>query len=288
MYVPKHFEGDEATGRQIMQAHGWALLMTADADAAPVATHLALVWQDDGSPHGSLIGHMARANGTGSCSRAAPTHSRCSGARTPMSRRPGTRRASRCRPGTTSRCMPTAGRRSIEDTKGALDVLARLAAVYEGSRRGGLEPRPPAAGQCRGADQGHRRLPHPAHAGRDQAQAQPEPRAGRPPARHRQARGERQPGRAGDGQLDEARAALWLFRSVGPSPSIRYRRLEIAGSRLAPGVGRHATQPTNVDLDRIRRDGLRLPKTWLASASGDGVAVRGAGLRRTSASRGWQ
>ena len=31
MYVPKHFEGDETTGRQIMQDHGWALLMTADA-----------------------------------------------------------------------------------------------------------------------------------------------------------------------------------------------------------------------------------------------------------------
>jgi predicted FMN-binding regulatory protein PaiB len=37
MYVPKHFEGDETTGRQIMQDHGWALLMTADADAAPTA-----------------------------------------------------------------------------------------------------------------------------------------------------------------------------------------------------------------------------------------------------------
>src|SRR5260221_14642889 len=62
MYVPKHFEGDEPTGREIMQAHSWAMLMTADAAAAPVATHLALVWQDDGSAHGSLNRHMARAN----------------------------------------------------------------------------------------------------------------------------------------------------------------------------------------------------------------------------------
>ena len=62
MYIPKHFEGDEATGREIMQAHGWALLITADEDGAPLCTHLALVWEDDGSPHGSLIGHMARAN----------------------------------------------------------------------------------------------------------------------------------------------------------------------------------------------------------------------------------
>ena len=30
---------------------------------APLATHLALQWQDDGSPHGVLVGHLARANG---------------------------------------------------------------------------------------------------------------------------------------------------------------------------------------------------------------------------------
>jgi transcriptional regulator len=62
MYIPKHFEGGEPDGREIMQAHSWALLMTADEQAAPFATHLSLIWQDDGSPHGSLIGHMARAN----------------------------------------------------------------------------------------------------------------------------------------------------------------------------------------------------------------------------------
>ena len=62
MYIPKHFEGDEATGREIMQAHSWALLLTADETGAPLATHLSLIWRNDGSPHGSLIGHMARAN----------------------------------------------------------------------------------------------------------------------------------------------------------------------------------------------------------------------------------
>ena len=62
MYIPKHFEGDEPTGREIMQAHSWALLMTADEQGAPFATHLSLLWQADGSEHGSLIGHMARAN----------------------------------------------------------------------------------------------------------------------------------------------------------------------------------------------------------------------------------
>jgi transcriptional regulator len=62
MYLPKAFEGDETTGREIMRDHGWALLMTADEAGAPLATHLSLLWRDDGSPHGSLIGHMARAN----------------------------------------------------------------------------------------------------------------------------------------------------------------------------------------------------------------------------------
>jgi transcriptional regulator len=63
MYIPKHFEGDAAAAREIMQAHGWALLVTADEACAPVCTHGALVWEDDGSPHGCLLGHMARANG---------------------------------------------------------------------------------------------------------------------------------------------------------------------------------------------------------------------------------
>ncbi len=62
MYIPKHFEGSETDGREIMRSHGWALLTTADAEGVPTTTHLALVWEDDGSPHGSLLGHMARAN----------------------------------------------------------------------------------------------------------------------------------------------------------------------------------------------------------------------------------
>ena len=62
MYIPKHFEGSEPDGREIMKAHSWALLMTTDEQGAPFATHLALQWHDDGTAHGSLLGHMARAN----------------------------------------------------------------------------------------------------------------------------------------------------------------------------------------------------------------------------------
>jgi transcriptional regulator len=62
MYIPKHFEGKEAQGREIMQANSWALLTTADEEGVPLCTHLVLQWEDDDSPHGSLIGHMARNN----------------------------------------------------------------------------------------------------------------------------------------------------------------------------------------------------------------------------------
>ena len=62
MYLPKHFEADEIIGREIMAAHSWALLTTAAEDGAPLTTHLSLLWQAAGGPHGSLIGHVARAN----------------------------------------------------------------------------------------------------------------------------------------------------------------------------------------------------------------------------------
>ena len=141
------------TGREIMQAHSWALLMTADAEGAPL-----------GHPSGAALAgrrqparladrpHGARQRPLEAVRARPPIRSRCSGARTPMSRRPGTRRAPRCRPGTTSRCMPMAGRRSSSDTKGVLIVLARLAAALRRQRRRRLGPRPPAARQCRGAD----------------------------------------------------------------------------------------------------------------------------------------
>jgi len=136
MYVPKHFEGDEATGRHIMRAHGWALLMTADADAAPVATHLALVWQDDGSPHGCLLGHMARANGQWKLfARGAESLALFWGPHAYVSPNwytPGVKV-----PTWNYVTVHAYGRpQVIEDTEGVLGVLAKLAAVYEGTGDG--------------------------------------------------------------------------------------------------------------------------------------------------------
>lgn len=133
MYIPKHFEGSEPTGREIMQAHGWALLMTAGEDGVPVATHLALLWQDDGSEHGSLIGHMARANVHWKLfHRAADSLALFWGPHayvSPTWYTPGVKV-----PTWNYVTVHAYGRpQVIEDTEGALAVLAKLAAVYEGT-----------------------------------------------------------------------------------------------------------------------------------------------------------
>jgi transcriptional regulator len=133
MYVPKHFEGDAAAGREIMQAHSWALLMTSDADGAPMATHLSLLWQDDGTPHGSLIGHMARANPHWTLfERPAQSLALFWGPHayvSPTWYTPGAK-------------VPTwnyvtvhayGQPQVVEDTAGALEILGKLAAAYEGS-----------------------------------------------------------------------------------------------------------------------------------------------------------
>ena len=133
MYIPKHFEGSEADGREIMKAHSWALLSTADEEAAPVCTHLVLQWEDDGTAHGSLIGHMARANdhwklfarGTPSLALFWGPHAYVS----PTWYTPGTKV-----PTWNYVTVHAYGRpQIIEDTAGALNVLSRLAARYEGT-----------------------------------------------------------------------------------------------------------------------------------------------------------
>ena len=196
MYIPKHFEGEEAQGREIMQAHSWALLTTADEAGAPLCTHLVLQWEDDGSPHGSLIGHMARDNDHWKLfARAAPSLAMFWGPHayvSPTWYAPGPKV-----PTWNYVTVHAYGRpQLIEATPAVLMVLTKLAAQYEGSGADVVGPRPSAAGQRGRADEAHRRLPHAARARRDQAEAQPEPRPRGPPSRDRQARGERQPGLA--------------------------------------------------------------------------------------------
>ena len=153
MYIPQHFEGSEAEGREIMQTHGWSLLTTADADGAPITTHLSLVWEDDGTPHGSLLGHMARANdhwklfarGTPSLALFWGPHAYVS----PTWYTPGPKV-----PTWNYVTVHAYGKPAIvEATPAVLMVLTKLAAVYEGSGSDawGLGRLPPgnAAGQTK-------------------------------------------------------------------------------------------------------------------------------------------
>jgi transcriptional regulator len=62
MYVPKAFrEDDVARLHGFIRAWSFALLVT-DVDGVPSATHLPFVLDADGTAHGRLIGHVARAN----------------------------------------------------------------------------------------------------------------------------------------------------------------------------------------------------------------------------------
>jgi transcriptional regulator len=133
MYIPKLFEVSEDTGREIMLAHSWALLVTTGAEGVPFASHLALLWQEDGSPHGHLIGHMARANDHWKLFERAPEsmamfwgpHAYVS----PTWYTPGPKV-----PTWNYVTVHAYGRPEIiDDTKGVLDVLAKLATVYEGT-----------------------------------------------------------------------------------------------------------------------------------------------------------
>lgn len=64
MYVPPAFEqSDLAACHGLIQANGFAILVTSSAEAtAPMATHLPFLLDRTRGPKGTLIGHMARAN----------------------------------------------------------------------------------------------------------------------------------------------------------------------------------------------------------------------------------
>jgi transcriptional regulator len=62
VYVPEAFaESDREALHALMRAHAFALLVTG-GDGGPVATHLPLHLDASRGPHGTLVGHLARAN----------------------------------------------------------------------------------------------------------------------------------------------------------------------------------------------------------------------------------
>ena len=62
MYQPTHFsQTDAAQIRALVSAHPLATLCH-QAGGQPTADHVPLLWEGDGGPHGTLRGHVARAN----------------------------------------------------------------------------------------------------------------------------------------------------------------------------------------------------------------------------------
>jgi transcriptional regulator len=62
IYAPRHFEmSDRAAVARLMHDHPFATLIT-PAAAEPIISHLPLLLVAGCEPHGTLIGHMARAN----------------------------------------------------------------------------------------------------------------------------------------------------------------------------------------------------------------------------------
>lgn len=62
MYIPEHFEQtDRDAIFDFMEAHSFATVVTRHGDE-PLASHLPLLVDRTTGPHGSIVGHLARAN----------------------------------------------------------------------------------------------------------------------------------------------------------------------------------------------------------------------------------
>ena len=62
MYIPKWFrETNQTALHDLMRANSFATLIS-QHDGAPYASHVPILLQADAGPHGTLMGHMARAN----------------------------------------------------------------------------------------------------------------------------------------------------------------------------------------------------------------------------------
>jgi len=63
MYIPKHFQiTDTAWCHALMRAQSFAVMITADDEGVPFATHLPFLVDPARGPLGTLRGHVARAN----------------------------------------------------------------------------------------------------------------------------------------------------------------------------------------------------------------------------------
>lgn len=63
MYMPEaHRVDDRSQLHEFIEAHSFGILVSAADDCSLAATHLPLLLHRDAGPHGTLLGHVARAN----------------------------------------------------------------------------------------------------------------------------------------------------------------------------------------------------------------------------------
>ncbi len=63
MYIPKSFAEDDITKlHALVRDYNFAVLVTAQADGVPLATHLPFLLDSERGPYGTLLCHFARAN----------------------------------------------------------------------------------------------------------------------------------------------------------------------------------------------------------------------------------
>ena len=63
LYTPAHFSSRDAQDAlRLVADYPFATLVTIGGGPDPCITHLPLIWEPGDSPHGTLLGHMARAN----------------------------------------------------------------------------------------------------------------------------------------------------------------------------------------------------------------------------------
>ena len=64
MYIPKHFSNaDRSLAQNVVRDYPFAVLISHE-EHMPI-THLPLIWLDDATPHGTVLGHLAKPNEQG-------------------------------------------------------------------------------------------------------------------------------------------------------------------------------------------------------------------------------
>lgn len=130
MYIPPHFAvTDLAVLHEAIERYSFALLVSG-SEADLVASHLPLLLERERGPHGTLLGHMARANRQWQSAAGHPVLAVFSGPHAYVS--PTWYAAERVVPTWNYAAVHAYGRLEvIEDSEATLDLLRRTVEVYE-------------------------------------------------------------------------------------------------------------------------------------------------------------